>query len=126
MSITSFGYASLRSDKLDDWAEFGPKFLGLHLVERSRAALKFRMDDRKQRIVVSADAAAQNAFGWEVADAAVLDALAGRLGAAKIPIERIATADAELRGVRAGIGGLPRRRNEHARPGPRGPARAER
>jgi len=28
MSVTSFGYASLRSDKLDDWAEYGPKFLG--------------------------------------------------------------------------------------------------
>ena len=70
MSVTSFGYASLRSDKLDDWAEYGPKFLGLQLIERTRGALKFRMDDRRQRIMVSADAAARNAFGWEVADAA--------------------------------------------------------
>jgi len=45
MSVTSFGYASLRSDKLDDWAEYGPKFLGLQLIERTRGALKFRMDD---------------------------------------------------------------------------------
>ena len=41
MSVAAFGYASLRSDKLDDWADYGPKFLGLQLVERTRASLKF-------------------------------------------------------------------------------------
>ena len=103
MSVAAFGYASLRSDKLDDWANYGAKFLGLQLVERTRASLKFRMDDRKQRIVVSSEAAAQDVFGWEVADAAQLDALAGRLEMAKIPVERLAAAAAGLRGVRAGI-----------------------
>jgi len=103
MSVASFGYASLRSDKLDDWAEYGPKFLGLQLVERTRSSLKFRMDDRKQRIVVSAEQAAPNAFGWEVDDTASLDALAGRLEAAKIPVERMSTSIASLRGVREGI-----------------------
>ena len=57
----------------------------------------------KQRIIVSADAAAQNEFGWEVADAAALDALARRLGAANIPVEAIPTTEAYLRGVHAGI-----------------------
>src|SRR5215831_5302482 len=103
MTVTAFGYASLQSDKLDDWADFGPKFLGLQLVERTPAALKFRMDDRKQRIVVCADAAAQHIFGWEVADAAALDGLAGRLDAAEIPVELIPSAEAQLRGIRAGI-----------------------
>src|SRR5262249_61417539 len=65
MSVAAFGYVGLRSDKLDDWAEYAPKFLGLQLVERTQSALKFRMDDRKQRIVVSSDAAIQNVFGWE-------------------------------------------------------------
>ena len=103
MSVASFGYASLRSDKLDDWAEYGPKFLGLQLVERTRGALKFRMDDRKQRIVVSSEETAQNVFGWEVEDAADLDALAGRLEAAKVPVERLPAAMASLRGVRDGL-----------------------
>src|SRR5258706_16405914 len=102
MSVASFGYASLRSDRIDDWAEYGPKFLGLQLVERTRSALKFRMDDRKQRIVVSSEEAAQNAFGWEVEDAGALDALAGRLEAAKAPVERLPAAVAALRGVRGG------------------------
>jgi 2,3-dihydroxybiphenyl 1,2-dioxygenase len=102
-AIGAFGYASLRSDKLDDWADYGPKFLGLQLVERTPSALKFRMDDRKQRIVVSAEETAQNVFGWEVEDAAALDALAGRLEAAKVPVERLPAAIAALRGVRGGI-----------------------
>jgi 2,3-dihydroxybiphenyl 1,2-dioxygenase len=101
--VGAFGYASLRSDKIDDWAEYGPKFLGLQLVERTRSALKFRMDDRKQRIVVSSEETAQNAFGWEVEDAAALDTLAGRLEAAKVPVERLPATVVALRGVRAGI-----------------------
>lgn len=102
-AVGAFGYASLRSDKIDDWAEYGPKFLGLQLVERTSSALKFRMDDRKQRIVVSSEEAAQNAFGWEVEDAAALDTLAGRLEAAKVPVERLSAMVVALRGVRAGI-----------------------
>jgi hypothetical protein len=44
------------------------------------ATLAFRMDDRKQRITVDADGGEGiGFFGWEVADAAALDALAGRL-----------------------------------------------
>jgi 2,3-dihydroxybiphenyl 1,2-dioxygenase len=103
MTLGSFGYASLRSDKIADWAEYGPKFLGLELVERTRSSLKFRMDDRKQRIVVSAEATADAAFGWEVADAAALGALAGRLEAAKICVVRLPPADAALRAVREAI-----------------------
>ena len=45
MPVAAFGYVNLGSDKLDDWAEYGPKFLGLQLIERTRGALKFRMDD---------------------------------------------------------------------------------
>lgn len=103
MTIGSFGYASLVSDRIDDWAEYGPKFLGLQLVERTRSALRFRMDDRKQRIVVSAEPEAESVFGWEVADAAALDALAGRLEAARVAVARVPAATAALRGVREAI-----------------------
>ena len=103
MPLSSFGYASLRSEKIDDWAEYGEKFLGLQLVERTRSALAFRMDDRKQRIVVSSEQAVDNAFGWEVADGAALDALAGRLEAAKVPVARVSSAEAQMRSVRDAI-----------------------
>ena len=104
MTLSAFGYASLRSDRIDDWAEYGAKFLGLQLVERTKSALKFRMDDRKQRIVVSAEDTAENVFGWEVEDRAALDALAGRLEAAKVLVTRVPAAVAALRGVRDAIG----------------------
>jgi len=43
----------------------------------------FRMDDRKQRLIVdSSMPEGQHYFGWEVANAKALDKLAGRLDAA--------------------------------------------
>ena len=103
MHVTSFGYAGLHSSRLEDWAEYGPKFLGLELVERTRTALRFRMDDRSQRIVVSSEEPSRQVFGWEVDDAAALDTLAGRLEAAKVAVTRLDPATAAMRGVRAGI-----------------------
>ena len=103
MSLNSFGYVSLQTSRIDDWAEFGPKFLGLQLVEKTKSALKFRMDDRKQRIVVSAEQDAQNVFGWEVDDASTLNALAGRLEASGIRVERMPSELTDLRAVEEGI-----------------------
>ena len=103
MALSSFGYASLRSDRIADWAEYGPKFLGLQLVERTSATLRFRMDDRKQRIVISSEDTAQQVFGWEVDDSAALDGLAGRLEAAKVAVTRVPAAVAALRGVKEAI-----------------------
>ena len=53
-------------------------------VDRSTTTLAFRMDDRKQRIIVDADGGEGiGFFGWEVADAAALDALGGAARAAR-------------------------------------------
>jgi len=103
MEIQSFGYFGVRSQKLDDWAEYGPKFLGLEVVERTSTTLKLRMDDRRQRILVSSTDAEVTAFGFEVPDAAALDQLAARLEARQVKVRRVSDADAELRGVTAAI-----------------------
>ena len=103
MTLGALGYVGIRSDQLDDWATFGPRFLGLELVEQSAGMLKFRMDDRKQRIIVSGGEDAAHAFGWEVEDAAALDAVAARVEAAKLRVERMPSADLAMRGVTAGI-----------------------
>ena len=103
MSLSSFGYVGIRSDKLDDWVRFGPEFLGLELVERTASALKFRMDDRKQRIVVSREELPQHVLGWEVDSEPELDQLAGRLQAAEVAVERVPSAEASLRGVASAI-----------------------
>lgn len=103
MTLQSLGYVGIRSDKIDDWATYGPGLLGLEVVERTPSMVRFRMDDRRQRIVVSADESEQNAFGWEMADAGALDALAGRLEAANVAVRRLSDAEVALRGVIAGI-----------------------
>jgi len=89
MSIQSLGYIAIGSDKLDEWSDYATGFLGMQRVERGNAAVAFRMDDRAQRLLV--DRALGNGthvFGWEVADAAALDALAARLEAHGVKVER--------------------------------------
>ncbi len=100
MALQSLGYVGLRARNLEDWASFGENFLGMQLVERSRAALRLRMDDRSQRLIVEADDADGPAFlGWEVADAAALDQLAARLETAGVRVERQPKALADARRV---------------------------
>ena len=80
MPIQALGYAGFGSADLDDWRRFGTGLVGLQAVERSASLLAFRMDDRKQRIVIDrAMPDGARFFGWEVADAADLEALAARL-----------------------------------------------
>lgn len=103
MQLQSFGYFGVRSQKLDDWADYGPRLLGLELIERTSTTLKFRMDDRKQRILVSSTDADVTAFGFEVEDGDALEALAARLEASQVGVRRVSSAEAELRGVKGGI-----------------------
>lgn len=101
MQVTGFGYVGIHAKSLEDWTSFGRDFLGMQLVDRSAKSLAFRMDDRKQRVVIAEDGGTGPAFfGWEVADAAALDALAARLEANKVPFARGARALAEERRVK--------------------------
>jgi 2,3-dihydroxybiphenyl 1,2-dioxygenase len=101
MDIQALGYIALRATNgVDDWADYASRFLGLQLVDRGSRDLMFRMDDRKQRLVVTAeDFGAPACFGWEVADGAALDRLAARLDAAGARVERLSTAMASRRRV---------------------------
>ena len=91
MSVSALGYVVARTKDLGDWGAFGPGLLGLQRVDKSRTSLAFRMDDRKQRIIVDAQdgmaARAFRVFGWETADAAALDALAARLEAGGVKVD---------------------------------------
>src|SRR5262249_36901304 len=78
--VQSLGYVGLRTKDIDDWSGYGSRLLGLQEVDRSRATLALRMDDRKQRLIVKEDGGEGiGFFGWEVADAAALDRLAAHL-----------------------------------------------
>ena len=97
----ALGYVGIRAKDLDDWASYGSGLLGLQRVDKSRSTLAFRMDDRKQRIIVEADGGEGiGFFGWEVADAAALDALAARLENERINVARGARALADERHVK--------------------------
>jgi 2,3-dihydroxybiphenyl 1,2-dioxygenase len=102
MSIQALGYAGFGSADLDDWRQFGTGMVGLQAVERGNSLLAFRMDDRKQRIMIDrALPDGERFFGWEVADAAALQALAVRLEQAKIHVTAEPQALADARHVRS-------------------------
>src|ERR1700747_427588 len=89
MEIRAFGYLGVGTAKLDDWTALATKGLGMEAVDRGGSARAFRMDDRKQRLVLDgALPGGLNYFGWEVADAAALDALAARLDQADVDVKR--------------------------------------
>ena len=100
--LRALGYAGFGSDKLEDWRQFGTSLVGLQAVERGNSQLSFRMDDRKQRIVIDrAMGEGARFFGWEVADAAALDALAARLEAVGVAVTAEPVERADNRLVRA-------------------------
>jgi 2,3-dihydroxybiphenyl 1,2-dioxygenase len=87
MTLQALGYVGFGSSALDDWRQFGTGLVGLQAVERSPSLLAFRMDDRKQRIVIDRSLGeGERFFGWEVADAAALDALAAKLEKAGVEV----------------------------------------
>jgi 2,3-dihydroxybiphenyl 1,2-dioxygenase len=97
----ALGYVGVRAKDLGDWASYGSGLLGLQRIDKSRSTLAFRMDDRKQRIIVDADGGEGiGFFGWEVADAAALDALAAHLDDAQIKVAHAARALADERHVK--------------------------
>src|SRR5882672_5369202 len=87
MALLGLGYAGFGSADLEDWREFGTGLVGLQAVERGNSLLSFRMDDRKQRIVIDrAMGEGTRFFGWEVANSTALDALAARLEKAGVRV----------------------------------------
>ena len=101
MPLQALGYAGFGSSSLDDWRQFGTGLVGLQAVERSPSLLAFRMDDRKQRIVIDRSMPeGARFFGWEVTDAAALDALAIRLEQAEVDVTAEPQTLADVRRVR--------------------------
>jgi 2,3-dihydroxybiphenyl 1,2-dioxygenase len=88
MAVTALGYVGVRSDRLDDWAEFACRLIGMQKVDRGARALAFRMDDRMQRLLVSDEPGQTLAvMGFEVAQRSDLDDYAARLDRASVKVE---------------------------------------
>ena len=89
MTLQSLGYVGVQSTRLEDWGRFATGLLGMQRVDGAGGVQAYRMDDRKQRLVVSAaDGDGIGFLGWEVADAAAMETLAARLEAAGTPVRR--------------------------------------
>ncbi len=101
MEVQALGYVGIGASNLSEWTDFATKWLGMQSVELGNSARSFRMDDRKQRLVVDRSLAdGDRYFGFEVADAAALDSLATRLDAAGVAVRREPKALADQRFVR--------------------------
>ena len=100
MEIQAFGYLGLGASNLDDWAAFATSTIGMQSVDRASSMRAFRMDDRKQRLFIDRTIEpGTQVFGWEVANAAVLNSFAARLEAAGVAVKREPAALADQRCV---------------------------
>jgi 2,3-dihydroxybiphenyl 1,2-dioxygenase len=80
MELNSLGYIGLTSSAVEDWSRFASGLLGMQLVDATSGSRRFRMDDRRQRLIVNAGPESGAAFyGWEVAGPADLTAFADHL-----------------------------------------------
>lgn len=98
--LMGLGYIGVRSARLEDWGTYATRLLGMQAVDRAGAVRAFRMDDRKQRLIVTGDEGeGLGFFGWEVANAGALDTLAARLEAHGVAVQRAPRALADERHV---------------------------
>src|SRR5437879_5154299 len=103
MELQSLGYFGAQTRNMEDWAAFGSKLLGLQVVDRTRTRLTFRMDDRRQRVMIHGDGQSPRFSGWEVVDARALDSLAARLEQHGVRVERLSSSVAGERAVTEAI-----------------------
>ncbi len=87
MAINALGYLGIRSNKIDDWSDFAGKILGMQKIDRGSKALAFRMDDQRQRLLVSDEEGDTLAFmGWQVEHRDDLEMYAKRLDVAGVTV----------------------------------------
>lgn len=102
--VEALGYLGLEVSDLAAWKVFAAEVLGLQPVERDDGTVDLRMDDYATRIRLHPGPRDDLAYvGWEVRDAAALDALAERLQQAGIEVQRADAPTAADRRVAAAI-----------------------
>jgi len=101
--LQSLGYIGVETARLDEWAGFATRLLGLEAApDAAGRALRLRADARAARILVEEGGGERVGFiGWEVSDADALAALATRLSNAGHPVSPGSAALAARRHVAA-------------------------
>ncbi|MBD0417207.1 VOC family protein [Oryzicola mucosus] len=100
MSLTSLGYIGIRSARTSDWESFATSLLGMQQFDTGGGMRAFRMDDRKQRLIVTNDSGDGLGFmGWEIESPEALAGLADRLDNAGVAVTLEAASMADQRHV---------------------------
>lgn len=99
MEIKALGYISVRARCLADWCAFASDLLGMQMIDKGANIRAFRMDDRKQRLIVDGAGDGAVTMGWEVVYREDLDTLAARLDASDVNVTRGSAALADQRHV---------------------------
>ncbi|MGJ4961114.1 VOC family protein [Bradyrhizobium sp. HKCCYLRH3061] len=100
MEITALGYIGIKSSQAEQWGRMATELLGMQRVDRAASVQAYRMDDRKQRLIVDGSGDGGLAvMGWEVGDGAALARLAGRLDDNGVKVARGSQALADERHV---------------------------
>jgi 2,3-dihydroxybiphenyl 1,2-dioxygenase len=100
MEIGALGYFGVGTARLEDWTSLATRGLGMQAVDSGAGIRAFRMDDRRQRLVLDSTMPdGTRYFGWEVVNAGALDALAARLERAGVAVRQEAAALADQRFV---------------------------
>jgi 2,3-dihydroxybiphenyl 1,2-dioxygenase len=97
--LQSLGYLIMPGQDLDAWSVWAPKVFALQIADSSSSTRAFRMDDHLYRLVIDQKVQLPT-FGWEVANAKALDAMASRIEAAGIAVVKGSSALISQRGVR--------------------------
>jgi extradiol dioxygenase len=90
VSPHSLAYAGIETPEADAWRNVGPGVFGFEVrTDAPDGAVMLRVDERHHRLVARRGERNRLAYlGWEVADAAALDAIADRIEAAGLSIVR--------------------------------------
>ena len=87
MRPESLGYLVVNTNSLDDWARYATGQVGMQTADRTAKTLALRMDDRKQRLCVRENGGEGiDVFGWEMANADAMQAMAARLEKAGVTV----------------------------------------
>ena len=98
--VLGLGYVGIDATDPAAWEPFATNFLGMERVEAAGGTAAYRVDAAGRRLIVMPAARNGGAFyGWEVADAAALDALAAAVEGRGTAVAAATAAERALRGV---------------------------
>lgn len=101
-SVDELAYIGISAKDLEVWATYAQQVLGHEVTgDSDRHNLYLRMDERHHRFIVHPSAEPEDVsyIGWQVRNAAVLDAIADRLDAAGVALVSGKQQEADVRRV---------------------------